>query len=36
VNLLEIGFADWMEQAQDHAEWKTFILAVLNVKVLLP
>jgi hypothetical protein len=25
-----------MEQAQDHVQWLTFVLAVLNLQVLLP
>jgi hypothetical protein len=33
---MEISCADWMEEAQDNVEWKTFELALLNRRVLLP
>jgi hypothetical protein len=26
----------WMELAQDHVQWQALVLAVLNLRVLLP
>jgi hypothetical protein len=27
---------DWMELAQGHAQWRALVIAVLNLRVLLP
>jgi hypothetical protein len=34
----EMGCEDgrWMELAQDHVQWQALVLAVLNLRVLLP
>jgi hypothetical protein len=34
----EIGCEDgrWMELAQDRVQWRSLVLAVLNIRVLLP
>jgi hypothetical protein len=38
MDLREIGCADgrWMELAQDRVQWRALILAVLNIRDLLP
>jgi hypothetical protein len=38
MDLREIGCEDgrWMELAQDFAHWLALVLAVLNLRVLLP
>jgi hypothetical protein len=38
VGLKEIGYEDgrWMELTQDRVEWRALVLAVLNLRVLLP
>jgi hypothetical protein len=38
MDLREIGCEDgrWMELAQDRVQWRTAVLAVLNLRVLLP
>jgi len=38
MDLREIDFEDggWMELAQDRVQWWYFVLAVLNLLVLLP
>jgi hypothetical protein len=38
MDLREIGCEDgrWIEQAQDHVQWRDLVLAVLNLRVLLP
>jgi hypothetical protein len=38
MDLMEIGCDDgmWMELAQDRVQWWTLVLAVLNLRVLLP
>jgi uncharacterized protein with HEPN domain len=38
MDLREIGCEDgrWMELAQDRVQWRAFVLAVLNLRVLLP
>jgi hypothetical protein len=38
MDLRETGCEDgrWMELAQDRVQWQTLVLAVLNLRVLLP
>jgi hypothetical protein len=38
TDLMEIGYEDemWMELAQDRVQWQALVLAVLNLRVLLP
>jgi hypothetical protein len=38
LDLMEIGCEDgrWMELAQDRVQWRTLVLVVLNLGVLLP
>jgi hypothetical protein len=38
MDLREMGCEDgrWMELAQDHVQWWTLVLAVLNLQILLP
>jgi hypothetical protein len=38
LGLREIGCEDgrWMELAQDRVQWRAFVLAVLNLRVLMP
>jgi hypothetical protein len=38
MDLREIGCEDgrWMELAQDPVQWRALVLAVLNLRVLLP
>jgi hypothetical protein len=38
MDLTEVGCDDgrWMELAQDRVQWLTLVLAVLNLRVLLP
>jgi hypothetical protein len=38
MDLKEIGCEDvrWMELAQDLVQWRVLVLAVLNLRVLLP
>jgi hypothetical protein len=37
MDLREMGCEDgrWMELAQDRVQWRAFVLAVLNLRVLL-
>jgi hypothetical protein len=37
MDLNETGFDNemWMKLAQDHVQWQTLLLAVLNLQVLL-
>jgi hypothetical protein len=38
MDLREMSCEDgrWMELAQDRAQWRALVLAVLNLRVLLP
>jgi hypothetical protein len=38
MDLREIGCGDgrWIELAQDRVQWRALVLAVLNLRVLLP
>jgi hypothetical protein len=38
ISLWETGCEDgrWMELAQDRVQWRALVLAVLNLRVLLP
>jgi hypothetical protein len=38
MDVREIGCEDgrWMELAQDRVQWRALVLAVLNLRVLLP
>jgi hypothetical protein len=38
MDLREMGCEDgrWMELAQDRVQWRALVLAVLNLRVLLP
>jgi hypothetical protein len=38
MDLGEIVYEDgrWVELAQDRVQWRAFVLAVLNLRVLLP
>jgi hypothetical protein len=38
MSLRETGYEDgrWMELAQDLVQWRALVLAVLNLRVLLP
>jgi hypothetical protein len=38
MGLREISYEDgrWMELAQDRVQWRALVLAVLNLRVLLP
>jgi hypothetical protein len=36
MDLREMGCEDGMELAQDRVQWRTLVLAALNLQVLLP
>jgi hypothetical protein len=38
MDIMEIGceYGRWMELAQDRLQWHALVLAVLNLRVLLP
>jgi hypothetical protein len=38
IDLREVAYKDgrWMEMAQDHVQWQTLVLVVMNLWLLLP